>query len=999
MKAVRDRDCYMDNLKGVLIFLVVFGHFLLSFVEVGVTSRGIEAIYYFIYFFHMPMFVFVSGYFSKNVDRCRETAFRRLFVPYLFFNTAMVFYAYHQGLIHEVYVLTPVYVYWYFLALFVWRFLLKDVIKIKYALTISVVAGLAVGFLSDVTNFLSMSRVCAFLPFFLMGYYFDQKMLGRIRSIQKHWTVIGLALVFSLVWYVVPLGIFSNARFTCEPYLIIDDFYFRIAFYIFAVVIGFCVLNLCPEKKTFITGMGAASLSIFVLHRYFSLMFDKVVPAYEWRDSFLIFIVFASIALCYLLSRGFVKELCDAVANPSPLKLFSGKGIAAKDRWLVPLCLAILAMSFLVPWYSVNAMRGPEVTSLVQEDSGNRLPEVISQDLKSRFESAVCISFVGDILLLEDQVKNGFDRQTESYEFSDIFKYTKKYLEEADYAIGGLELPLAGPDSGYSTSNFGDGVPLYLNAPDQLALDMKDAGFDLVTTANNHALDKKVKGLVRTTHVLSSLDLSFVGTHEAREDKVGIIKDINGLKVGFVAYTQAVNNFSESELRDAEQYIDVIQSPEGKFFQESKASFKKDIEQLEKYNPDVIIALPHMGTQFSHSADDFSKTWAKIMFEHGVDIVLASSSHAVQPVEEYSVTLPDGQVKNGLVVFSPGNFVNAYSAHNGDAGAIVNVYLDVAGSNGIKGPVIGASLIPLWIHSPSGGLSRPIPVHSILTNRRLRATISEADFLRVKEVQDLVTTTMLGRKISADQSEEKYYYIMGEGYKRQLRSAGAYNVERAAHVDTDRKMLHEILMSSAKTIVLGDSISAGSNNGGCPWFEPLEAMFPDNKFVNHSYGGATSVEMLKKLDDILSEKADAFIIALGTNDVRYRDRDRCAMTASDYINTLSAMRSEIIQKNPGAKFVFINAWLAYYNDIHSKLTIEDRDALIDKYNASLKVLCAENGDIYIDANSAIRKYFRVRSRDDYILDHIHPSALKGVLLYCDAVLYGDVVHPKNYILP
>ena len=84
-----ERDTFLDNLKGVLILLVVFAHYLILYVEQNVASLAVQTLCFFIYSFHMPLFVFVSGFFSKDVGKARETAFTRLLLPYFFFNTAM----------------------------------------------------------------------------------------------------------------------------------------------------------------------------------------------------------------------------------------------------------------------------------------------------------------------------------------------------------------------------------------------------------------------------------------------------------------------------------------------------------------------------------------------------------------------------------------------------------------------------------------------------------------------------------------------------------------------------------------------------------------------------------------------------------------------------------------------------------------------------------------------------------------------------------------------
>ena len=119
--------------------------------------------------------------------------------------------------------------------------------------------------------------------------------------------------------------------------------------------------------------------------------------------------------------------------------------------------------------------------------------------------------------MLEDQVKNAYNGK--GYDFSPCFEYTKKYISAADFAVGVFEGPLAGNSKGYSNSNFDDGKELYLNFPDEFADAVKTAGFDLVTTANNHLLDMGEAGVDRTIRVLKEKGLDSTGSYLNKTQK------------------------------------------------------------------------------------------------------------------------------------------------------------------------------------------------------------------------------------------------------------------------------------------------------------------------------------------------------------------------------------------------------------------------------------------------------------------------------------------------
>ena len=142
--------------------------------------------------------------------------------------------------------------------------------------------------------------------------------------------------------------------------------------------------------------------------------------------------------------------------------------------------------------------------------------------------STASVGVSGDILLhtgLHASAKNGSE-----YDFSDMFKFIEEYYNRYDFMIANLEVPLAGKDKGYS------GYPFF-NSPDAIATDMKEAGMDLILTANNHTIDKGHDGLIRTQEVLTEAGLQYLGTQMSEDAPDYIVQDINGIYVGMVCYT------------------------------------------------------------------------------------------------------------------------------------------------------------------------------------------------------------------------------------------------------------------------------------------------------------------------------------------------------------------------------------------------------------------------------------------------------------------------------
>ncbi|ATD56826.1 hypothetical protein BTM21_03280 [Clostridium chauvoei] len=201
-KILIKRNYLLDNLKVLLIFCVVFGHVIEYYIN---QSQILKGIYIFIYIFHMPLFVFISGYFSKNIEKISKSAIKGLLLPYIIFN--MIWYtAVYIGTREFMFsVLYPGWTLWYLLSLFFWRISLKHLINIKYILPISFIFGLLIGLLPGGSSVLSISRTITFLPFFLLGYYTRENHLDKIKEKNKLISTIIIIIFICITFYVVKI--------------------------------------------------------------------------------------------------------------------------------------------------------------------------------------------------------------------------------------------------------------------------------------------------------------------------------------------------------------------------------------------------------------------------------------------------------------------------------------------------------------------------------------------------------------------------------------------------------------------------------------------------------------------------------------------------------------------------------------------------------------------------------------------------------------------------
>ena len=263
---------YMDNIKCILIFLVVLTHFLLER-----TNTGINAFVSVVYCFHMPIFVFISGFFSQKESSTSPKKLLKLLILYVIANG---FFSIIWGLIYgQLNLITPFYMTWYILALVVWRLIVKHIGNIKGILPISIILAIVCGFYQDVSNTLAIGRIICFFPYFLIGYKLNQEKITKLRQTPVLYKI--LITFFSLIIItVLSLVLLLQANInldmlTMSAYTKTSDAIIRILIMAFAVImLGLHLLLTTNKKIPVITTFGKNSLTIYIFHRIFALIFN-----------------------------------------------------------------------------------------------------------------------------------------------------------------------------------------------------------------------------------------------------------------------------------------------------------------------------------------------------------------------------------------------------------------------------------------------------------------------------------------------------------------------------------------------------------------------------------------------------------------------------------------------------------------------------------------------------------------------------------------------------
>lgn len=314
---VQQRDYLFDNIKAVLIYLVVIGH-LMSPKEA--PSKMYEVLYYFIYFFHMPAFIFIAGYFSKNLDKCRETAVKNFLIPYVVIDVLsfIVDRFLRKGTItlqgYEIF--EPKLGCWFLLAMFVWKLLLKDMVRIRFSVVLLFLIGLVAGFSNQFSIFMSLGRIAGFSGFFVLGYFAEKKHVDMIRKIPK-WISIGT--LFGIIWLAYYFAVYNimprGPLLFREPYRSNKDVIFRVVLYIIALLMIVISINLTSTKKNVLSTIGQRTITVYIIHLFFVRILDQYDLFQDNNLAYAIYIFGGGLFITFLCSRNWVINGYNSLMN------------------------------------------------------------------------------------------------------------------------------------------------------------------------------------------------------------------------------------------------------------------------------------------------------------------------------------------------------------------------------------------------------------------------------------------------------------------------------------------------------------------------------------------------------------------------------------------------------------------------------------------------------------------------------------------------------------
>lgn len=347
-------------------------------------------------------------------------------------------------------------------------------------------------------------------------------------------------------------------------------------------------------------------------------------------------------------------------------------------------------------------------------DSGQKKNEIS----KTKIENIDLLA-VGDIMFHMPQVRSAYTGDG-SYDFSPTFKYIKEYVSKADIAIANFETVTAGNEKGFS------GFPQF-NSPKESILALKETGFDILSTANNHCLDRGKDGIISTIDTIEQYGLKSVGTYK-NPDKHQLIEEIKGIRLGILSYTYGLNGLNglltEEELSYMINLID-------------EAKIEKDIKDMKDEDVDLIVVCIHWGNEYQREPSPYQIELGHKMVQWGANIVLGSHPHVIQKSE-----IVEHQGKDNFIIYSMGNFIsnqrqetmgNPYT----EDGVMLKINIEKNFSTN-ETSITDITFIPTWVHKYREGNKENyaiVPAEDLIKGK-LNLGVSENIISRVKKSYD-----------------------------------------------------------------------------------------------------------------------------------------------------------------------------------------------------------------------------------------------------------------------
>lgn len=314
----KTRDSFFDNYKAFLILCVVIGHFMDHFTS---DFRIAEILRIYIYFFHIPAFSFISGYFAKKNNY--KVLIQKLLFPYFIFQS--IYFIMYTGIGRDVsyHLISPYFTLWYLIALFAWRLVIDHFKKLPHPILLSLIGSILIGFIPDCGDFLSISRIVSFFPFFVMGHFFKKEQFDRIFS-RFSMKIGAFTLMLALFLFIYRYNFLFEI-----PVLNCQDSYeslgqetfgwlFRMTYLPFATCLIYAIGALVPKKQTPVTFLGKYTMRVYLCHGLVYKFLTFGTDVLDLVNSYQDFVIYFAciILLAFALSYVPLEKMMDTCMKP-----------------------------------------------------------------------------------------------------------------------------------------------------------------------------------------------------------------------------------------------------------------------------------------------------------------------------------------------------------------------------------------------------------------------------------------------------------------------------------------------------------------------------------------------------------------------------------------------------------------------------------------------------------------------------------------------------------
>jgi len=378
--------------------------------------------------------------------------------------------------------------------------------------------------------------------------------------------------------------------------------------------------------------------------------------------------------------------------------------------------------------------------------------------------STATIGATGDILFHDLVIASGYVKETDSFDYNYIFSHFSEYVKKTDYAIANLEVNLIHRPGSKGFKGY-NGYPLF-NSPDELADALKETGFNMLLTANNHSYDNSHDGFHRTQQVVADRGMAYIGTRLTEQDKNYSVQDVNGIKIGMINYT-----YNTSQDTNGKISLNGIQltAEDSKLvnsfnYYQLDSFYEKlqgELDAMRDEGAEAIVIYIHWGDEYKTIQNSYQDKISQQLCNMGIDVIVGNHAHVPQPVELLQNENDD--TKKTLCLYSTGNAISNIYRGNFPINTEDGMLFSFTFAKYSDGTVVleGAEVLPTWVYRYyDANWTRKFKILTLDDQIEDWKTALSIDDATEKECRDSYTRTM--EIVGAGLEEANAYYSQNQ---------------------------------------------------------------------------------------------------------------------------------------------------------------------------------------------------------------------------------------------